>query len=434
MHDQPESKAESPLFQYVFSDKSHVAESNSELNELAYSKMHQESYGALETRMQNPALASGFRDNSSALKQAESTGERLIAQRSSGSWSYWDYVGKPKVTSKPNDHPAESKRHFDPREFSKRSVIEVRPGNSIQRAIEQAKSGEIIHVHPGVYREQLSITRDNITLKGDRAVLDLEGKQISGAAIHIRDRHNVTIDGFEIRNVRGRDTPTGILVDGASRDITLRNNNIHHVESNTNAHGIGVFGDRKTPIRNMLIQGNKVHHLKLGQSESVAVNGNVEGFSIIGNRIHDNDNIGIDVIGYEGVGPDGLDRARNGVIANNVVSNIDSRTNPTYRKASAAGIYVDGGMDIRIENNVVRRCNYGIELASEHRGKYTEGIQIRRNRVKESDLAGITVGGSSRSNGGVADSKIENNDLSLNRRKLWLQHNVKPSVVFRNNH
>ena len=38
----------------------------------------------------------------------------------------------------------------------------------------------------------------------------------------------------------------------------------------------------------------------LGASESVVVNGNVKGWRIAGNHIHDNNNIGIDAIGYEG--------------------------------------------------------------------------------------------------------------------------------------
>lgn len=316
-----------------------------------------------------------------------------------------------------------------------RPVVEVKAGESIQRAIEKAPDGAIIHVGPGVYREQLEINRDNITLRGDgRAVIDLAGMKTRGAAVQIRDRHNVRIDGFEIRNVRGSDTPTGIRVEGASRDIVIANNNIHHVEDDRNAHGIAVYGDGSKPARNISIVNNDVHHLRLGQSESVVVNGNVDGFRITGNKIHDNDNIGIDIIGYEGTGRAGIDRARNGVVSGNHIYNIDSGKNPSYGgDRSAAGIYVDGGSDIVIEDNLIQNSNYGIELASEHQGKSAARVQVRRNRVEGGHLAGISLGGGSSSNGGVSDSIIENNDLRNNKRPVWRQHHVGSDVILRHN-
>lgn len=316
-----------------------------------------------------------------------------------------------------------------------RPVVEVKAGESIQKAMEKAPDGAIIHVGPGVYRERLEINRDNITLRGDgRAVIDLAGMKTSGAAVRIRDRHNVRIDGFEIRNVRGSDTPAGIRVEGASRDIVIANNNIHHVEDGRNAHGIAVYGDSSKPARNISIVNNDVHHLKLGRSESVVVNGNVDGFRITGNKIHDNDNVGIDIIGYEGTGKAGIDRARNGVVSGNHVYSIDSGKNPSYGgDRSAAGIYVDGGSDIVIEDNLIQNSNYGIELASEHLGKNALRVQVRRNRVEGSHLAGISLGGGSSSNGGVSDSIIENNDFRNNKRPVWRQHHVGSDVIFRQN-
>ncbi len=304
--------------------------------------------------------------------------------------------------------------------------IQVRAGESIQRAIDNAPAGAIINVAQGVYREKLDIRRDGITLKADgKAVIDMGDKPLNGPVINISGRKNVTIDGFEIKNVNGGQTPMAIRVDGASSNIKIINNDIHHIKSNKNAHGVGVFGDSAQPIRDVLIKDNRVHDLKLGQSEAVVINGNVEGFKIIGNTIRDNDNIGIDVIGGEGVGKKGIDRARKGLIAGNVVANIDTRNNPTYRSMSAAGIYVDGGSDITIRDNVVKNSNYGIELASERRGWNTTNIHVHGNRIEGSHLAGISLGGGSASNGGVTDSRIENNTLIGNKRAIWKQHNVK---------
>ncbi len=317
---------------------------------------------------------------------------------------------------------------------SGRPVIEVKAGESIQAALDRAQEGSIIHVQPGVYKERLDIKKDNISLRGDgKAIIDLEGQNTSGAAINISDKKNVAIDGFEIRNVKGSDTPAGIKIDGASRDVAITNNNLHHIENEKNAHGITVLGTSQTAMRNITIAGNDVHHLKLGSSESIAVNGNVDGFRVINNKVHDNDNIGIDVIGFEGVGKAGIDRARNGIISGNSVYNIDTRSNPAYKGyGSAAGIYVDGGSDILIENNTVKNSNYGIELASEHKGRNTARVQVRGNIVEGSHLAALSLGGGSPTNGGVTDSIIENNDFRNNSRPIWRQNNVG-AIIERNN-
>jgi hypothetical protein len=59
------------------------------------------------------------------------------------------------------------------------------------------------------------------------------------------------------------------------------------------------------------------------------VDGNVTNFVITNNVVHDNDNTGIDVIGFEGVSPDpAYDYARNGTVAGNTVYNISAINNP----------------------------------------------------------------------------------------------------------
>ena len=71
------------------------------------------------------------------------------------------------------------------------------------------------------------------------------------------------------------------------------------------------------------------------RARRVVVNGNVNDWSIVHNHIHDNDNIGIDAIGFEPTLTGKYrytrrNRARNGVIAGNIVARIRSRGNPAY--------------------------------------------------------------------------------------------------------
>lgn len=322
--------------------------------------------------------------------------------------------------------------------YSDRNVVVVRPGESIQQALDKAPDGSVVRVMPGVYREIIEIKRDNVTLEGDgQAVFDMSGRRVSEGVIRLKNRNNVTISGFEIRNVSGSEDPTGIQVEGAGNNIKILNCNIHHIASDRNAHAINVVGTSSRPITGLVIEGNKIHDLRLGSSEAVTINGNIDGFRVIRNVVRNSNNIGIDVTGGYGVAPREFDRARNGVIADNQVSDIDSRSNPAYRgRMAAAGIYVDGGVNVVIERNRVWRANYGIELASEKRGWNTENITVRNNILSNNHMAGLSMGGSTQANGGVIGSVIENNRFIDNatekggaNSEIWLQSNVANNVI-----
>ena len=78
--------------------------------------------------------------------------------------------------------------------------------------------------------------------------------------------------------------------------------------------------------------------LKTGSSESLVVNGNVTKFRITRNVVHDNNNIGIDVIGFERTAHDpAVDQARDGLVSENVVYNITSRRQPGLRQRPVIG-------------------------------------------------------------------------------------------------
>jgi parallel beta-helix repeat protein len=172
----------------------------------------------------------------------------------------------------------------------------------------------------------------------------------------------------------------------------------------------------------------------------MVVNGNVDGFLITNNNVHDNDNIAIDAIGHEGISPDpAFDQARNGVIRGNRTYNIDSSTNPAYDGFPGAnGIYVDGGRNIVIERNIVHHNNIGIEVASEHTGKSSSGITVRNNLVYRNDIHGITLGGFDRLRGFISNVLIVNNTLFENDRlrfgngEITLQFDVRNTVIKNN--
>jgi len=112
----------------------------------------------------------------------------------------------------------------------------------------------------------------------------------------------------------------------------------------------------------------------------VNVDGNVTNFSITNNTVHDNDNIGIDAIGFEGVTPDpNYDYARNGEISGNTVYNISALNHPGEgNQYDADGIYVDGGASIVVERNRIYQTDLGIQVASEHSGHSANSVIVRK--------------------------------------------------------
>src|SRR3984957_13035673 len=312
------------------------------------------------------------------------------------------------------------------------------PWHTVQHAADTARAGSIVNVRGGVYEELVAIKASGnasdgfITFRSypeETAVLDATHFTPSGrqAILTIENQSYVRIVGFEIRNfhtAEHRLAPLGISVIGAGSHIELLKNNVHHIEQTFpgrdapgrggNGFGIAVYGtDAKTPITDLIIDGNEVHHLKTGSSESLVVNGNVTNFRITHNMVHDNNNIGIDVIGFEHTAPDpAVDQARDGVVSGNLVYNITSRGNPAYRnEENSDGIYVDGGTRILIEQNVMHDVDFGIELASEHRDRATSYITARNNLIYHSHTAAVSIGGYAPERGHTDHCTIVNNTL-----------------------
>jgi hypothetical protein len=315
------------------------------------------------------------------------------------------------------------------------------PWRTVQHAADTARAGSIVNVLGGVYEELVSIeasgnaTDGYITFRSipvDTAILDAEHFTPSGrqAVLTIHNQSYIRIEGFEIRNFRTAEhrlVPLGISVMGAGSHIELLKNNVHHIEqtfpgrdapgSGGNGFGIAVYGtDAKTPISDLVIDGNEVHHLKTGSSESLVVNGNVTNFRITHNAVHDNNNIGIDVIGSERTAPDpAVDQARDGVVSGNLVYNITSRGNPAYgNDENSDGIYVDGGTRILIEQNVIHDVDFGIELASEHKDRATSYITARNNLIYHGHTAGVSIGGYAPERGRTEHCTVVNNTLYAN--------------------
>ncbi len=344
-----------------------------------------------------------------------------------------------------------------------------KPWRTIQHAADSVAAGDTVMIHGGVYNEAVTIHVSGsaadgfITLmsaEGETAVLDGTPLSSSGGdiGIQIKGQQYIIIKGMEIRNYKTiipNAVPMGIAVTGASHHIELRDNEIHHIETNApvdgdlmgaDAHGIAFYGDASDSIHDIVIDGNQVHDLKLGSSEALVLNGNVERFIISHNSVHDTDNIAIVMIGFEEVSPDSAtDRARDGVVSDNLVYNVNSSTNPAYGgdgssggDKSADGIYVDGGMRIVIERNTVHHANLGMEITSEHGGGDASSVTVRNNLIYQNEVTGIGIGGYDDKRGSTHDCIFVNNTFFQNDTlqdgmgEMLIQYDVHDNVIKNN--
>ncbi len=331
-----------------------------------------------------------------------------------------------------------------------------KPWATLQHAADTVPAGATVYVRGGTYGQRVDVHVSGkpglpITFSaapGETAVLDgssLDVPNDSSAMIGIDSQRFITIQGFEITGYRSdvsRHVPMGIFVTGSADHIRLDGNSIHDMgtsfqgRNGGDAHGIAVYGTSVDhPIEDVEIVDNELSNLVLGSSEALVMNGNVKDFLIEGNRVHDTNNIGIDVIGFEGTASDpAVDQARDGVVRGNQIWNIDSYGNPAYGyDRSADGIYVDGGRDVLIEGNTIHDVNIGIEMASEHAGRTTRNVTVRNNVVYDSTTIGIAIGGYDRRRGSTEDCVIMHNTVvNTDGPELLVQFDTRGNVITNN--
>ena len=330
------------------------------------------------------------------------------------------------------------------------------PFATVSKAAESCP-GSVILVHEGTYGRvrldsRCSGTDDSPTViraaEGERAVFRCAG----GACIHLVNVGNIVLEGLEteggthgIRYESTREAGDSILA-----NITLRNCTVHGVRG---VHGICVYARRDTePVRNFTIGGCHVFDCECGSSESVVLNGNIDGFLVAGCVIHDNNNIGIDMIGFEGTArhPDGTDGVnpyendyvRNGVCRDNLVYRICTEGNMAYYRDGsfdhcAGGIYVDGGQRIEITRNFVFDCDIGIEVATEHSPDDNPLFRVENIRVHDNVIAGcrgfagLCFGGYDRDLGFTEACSFDHNTLADNDVMIAVQRS-RNNRVFSN--
>ncbi|MCS7207941.1 MAG: right-handed parallel beta-helix repeat-containing protein, partial [Fimbriimonadales bacterium] len=146
-------------------------------------------------------------------------------------------------------------------------VVEVRPGESIQEAVDRAGRDGIVRIYPGVYHENVLVIHHGVTIEGvmqngKRPVLD--GRNLLPDAISGLG-NDFTVQNLEIRNYQGN----GVVVHKA-RNVVYRNLVLHNT---------GLYGVYPIECDGVLVEGCKVSGAKdagiyVGQSRNIVVRRN----------------------------------------------------------------------------------------------------------------------------------------------------------------
>ncbi len=309
----------------------------------------------------------------------------------------------------------------------------ARPWKSINHAIGAIPTDQrvTVNLRAGTYSLANALLIENRSNTGQENVLviqsyqnenaSLDGSLIAefGAMISISNSAYITLNDLELTNLVGN--KSGIHVTGASSNITITNNTIHNMHWTTdidaannpapsdNLNPVVIVGDSQTAMSNISVQNNKLYNLTTGYSEAIKVTGNIDGFLVADNEVHDITNIGIVAAGnYAWVGLDDetLNQARNGTIRDNEVYRCVSPV------AASAGIYVDGGRDIVVSNNFSHHNTVGFSVGSEQPGE-TSTIVLSDNVSADNVQAGVVIGTIS-PDSMVSDVTLNNNELRGN--------------------
>jgi hypothetical protein len=297
------------------------------------------------------------------------------------------------------------------------SGTEIQPWKTLQKAFNSATAGSTVFIKSGTYNEKCTVNVSGNSGNGfitfrpfgnDAVIMDGTGKS-GDQIILIEDKSYIKIIGLEIRNNLNQSFGSGIWVKGGGSHIELRKNTIHDMRRSGagDCMAISIYGTSNTSLSNIVVDSNIIYDCEPGHSEALTLNGNVDTFWVTNNLIRDVNNIGIDMIGGEGTCPTpALDAVRNGICRGNIVYNAHS----LYGGGYAAGIYVDGGINIIVENNKSYSNDVGIEIGCEIQGRIASGIVVRNNLVFDNDKRGIGIGGYDfPSTGKVTTTTILNN-------------------------
>jgi parallel beta-helix repeat protein len=249
-------------------------------------------------------------------------------------------------------------------------TINVKDGQSIQAAVEKAKPGDTIKVHPGTYKETVYIDKNDITLsgvivEGEWPVMDGE-KKLNDAVLY--SGHGVTVEYLKIINYKGN-----AIMGQAGNNYVIRNNWVIDA---------GVYGIFPEFGKNGIIE----HNVLSGIEDAAIYVGMCDNVDVRHNEVFDN------VAGIE------IENTRHALVENNYVHNNTGG----LLAFITPGLPIKTTFDVIFRNNFVVNNNHenfaepGSLVASIPPGTgvlimAADDVVLENNIISGNDNAGIVI-------------------------------------------
>lgn len=274
------------------------------------------------------------------------------------------------------------------------------PYTTIQSAITAANPNDTIAIHAGTYTEQVSITKDGLTLtKNQSDTPVLVGNML------IQSRQNITISGLRVTGwTQSQGWGNGITITNSDA-ITITQNIVH------NGAGSCIYARNSTRIT---IRDNETYgcqkgiNIVSGHSTDASYQ---NGILISRNTIHDNPIDGIDIHGQ-------YITVEQNVVYDNIDPNWQT-THPDGIQIIASGIPVDGydsAQHVHIRFNTFRNHTQNIFL---------QGASLSAANCEDIHVYGNVVYNESATVHGVnMDSLAATNIVVMSARNVYLYNNT----------
>lgn len=179
--------------------------------------------------------------------------------------------------------------------------VYVQPGDSIQTALDNAVSGDLIILKPGIYTENIKIDKDNLVISSESGNPDdtiITAKSSDNHVISLK-AYNVKISGLGITGTKN--SYAGIYLSGSNNCI-IENNKILN-----NGYGIYLSNSKSNKLSNNVITDNEKYGILLSDSTNNTLSGNTasenkdtgvhlitsDGNTLTGNNVSSNDVCGL---------------------------------------------------------------------------------------------------------------------------------------------
>lgn len=288
-------------------------------------------------------------------------------------------------------------------EASGRTINVPEDAPTIQKAVDQAKTGDLVLVAPGVYHEAVKVTTDGIVIRGvDRNTTILDGQFKRENGIFVVGADGVAIENMTARNYKTNGFFWNAVLGYRGSYLTAYRNGDYGIYAYDSQYGqfdhsyasgspdSGFYIGQCNPCHAVITDVTSEYNL-LGYSGSNSSND----LAIVNSKwLHNRSGIVPNSLDSEELPPQGGNTIAGNLVADDGNPKAAGSTSPTWDPAYGFGIIVFGGVgDVVTKNRVADNKKVGIGISPnpglQEKTWPATGNQVTGNVVERSGIADL---------------------------------------------